>query len=461
MKDLRTTLQRTLNEAEEKIKEEVVKLPMIERDMRIRALKQRFGESHFKRFKPEDFMKSENEGFFFHYNPSAKKYYEGNASFQFMFFKVSASRELSSPPEIDDYWNNYNFKVDHLNNTITAEKQWSETKLRNPSIENPGAWKKALEIATKRHPEIEDYKVVGIKGVSSIEDVMEMPSADLIGKDKDFYVYYGDAAKDIKKALKKGMRGPFSAEFTYSAALKTAKIDASSDPDGAWGVVKIKVNGKDDITAKAWGLQIAKDVEAEDIELVKSNTAEAFEEESNRTYYEHYPEIWKKYFEEVIVTTKEDIDALARVHELSARENKKRRSVKRSVLSKPIAMDGYYVLTTKSHKRILLLDQEHYNDRTIKDALGYTVFDWSKALVNPGIELSQRLKVRLQNPKNESDFELIREWVFENNPPSEVAQEVVKKLLDASGPIAGKTEVIEFLMTTMPLASIKLPRKEA
>lgn len=455
MKDLNVILQRTLNEAEEKIKEEVVKLPMIERDMRIRAMKRRFGESKFKKFKPEDFMKSESEGFFFHYNPNAKKYYEGNASFQFMFFKIGNSRELSSPPKIDDYFNKFNFKVDHTRNTITAEKEWVDTKLRSAVIRNPGPWQKAIEIAIKRHPEIEDYKLTGINGVKSIDDIMEMPSEELIGKDEDFYVYYGDGAEDIRKALSKGMSGPFSASLAYSAALERAKVNAYDDPDGAWGIIKIKVNGKDDITKKSGGLQVAENIKAENIELVKASTADAFEKENNRTHYDRYPEIWIRHFDEVLITTKEDIEAMAETHQLSAKESSSK--FKRTVLA-TATIDGYYILTTKLKKKILLLDQAVYNDRTVKDALGWTVFGWSRRWLMPGFDMGKRLEERVKEPKNESDFELIREWVFENNPPNEIMRQAVEKILENTS-ASNKAPVVRFLQATMPLANIKLPEE--
>lgn len=459
MKDLSTILQRTLNEASTKIKEEVVKLPMIERDARIAEMKKRFGASRFKRSEPEDFMKSESEGFFFHYNPTAKKYYESNASIQFMFFKVSNSRELSSPPDIDEYWNHFNFKVDRLEKTITPEKQWSGTKLHAPVIEKPSAYQTALRIAIKRHPEISDYKVVGISDIKSVDDIMDLASEDMVGKDKDFFVFYGNSVTTIAKMLESGINDPIRTDFTYSAALARARMSNEDDPDGAWAVIKLKVNGKDNIRIKSSSIEIDEQYDPEDITLVKASTSNAFEKANARKKFDRYEEIWQPYFSEIIITSKDDIEALGRIHSLSGKERKMR--TPRIPLYKSKIIDGYYKLTTKSNTRILLLDQDIYSsDRKIKDALLPTVLNqqlWWHQSNSKNLGLTSDLIKTLTSLNSERNLELAREWVYENNPPSEVSQGVIKSLL-APGSFNDKKYIIEFLQKSMPLANIEVAK---
>lgn len=447
MRNLREALTHTLlSEAEkgEKPKIQVVNLPMIERDARIKAMKKRFGASNFKKMSEQDFMMSKSEGFFFHYNPDTNKYFEGNASFQFMFFKISTETELSSPPEIDDYWNHYNFKVDHTKSTITVEKQWIDTRLRAPIVTNPDAWQRGLEIAIERHPEIEDYKLKGVAGLKEVDDLLELPSLDnVVGKDKEVDVYIGTNVSKAKSFLEDGIREPFIAEVAYSAAIDNAREASKRDPDGAWAVLKITVNGKN-AKKKYYSLEIDQDIEPEDIEVFKTKIPNAFKEESARTYYKRYKDAWKPNIDEIAITSNEDIDAMLETHRTKTRGSFR---VRRYLIHDARVVE----IPKKGGGWTLAIEDKINTESKIKDVLAYTKVEHIlRSWAHEGPMEARGYELVYKDRLEENDFEEFKEWIFENNPPVKLQQGFMKWALDKEN-FAAKDKPMQVLKNFFPM----------
>ena len=425
MKSLKEALNYTLlDEAQKgnKPKVQVVNLPMIERDARIKAMKERFGASKFKRYDVDDFMKSKNEGFFFHYNPTANKYFEGNASFQFMFFKVNTERELSSPPDIDDYWNHYNFKVNHTNRTITVEKQWIDSKLVSAVIDQPGPWKKAVEIAVERHPEIEDYKIKGVAGIKTVEELLALPTLDVAGKDEEVEVFISVTLSQAKKYLEDGIKQPFIGHLTFSVATSDARINSDRDPDGVWAILKTTVNGKN-AKRQFDSLLIDQDIEPDEIQIVKTSVQDAMKRGMGRTYFKRYEDAWPSNTQEVILTASEDIDTILNTHKAKARGWT-------LAIEKEIHNVRVVQIPKKGGGWTLAIENK-VSDTQVKDILAYLKV--SHILLTSSHEgpIEARAFRDIMDDKLEAgDFEFFREWIFENNPPEKLAQGFMKWALD-------------------------------
>lgn len=447
MKNLKETLSYTLNEAkkDEKPKIQVVNLPMIERDARIQAMKKRFGASNFKRYDVDDFMKSKNEGFFFHYNPNANKYFEGNASFQFMFFKISTEKELSSPPEIDKYWNHYNFKVDHVNKTITAEKQWIDTKPVNAVIDKPAPWKTAVEIAVDRHPEIEDYKIKGIAGIKTVDELLDLPTLDVAGKDEEVEVFIAATLSQTREYLEDGIKDPFVAHLTFSLASSDARMNIDQDPDRAWAILKVTINAKN-AERKYSSLEVDQNIRADDIEVVKISKPDALKKVQGRNYFKRYQDAWPTNTQEVIITDSEDIDTIINAHRVKARRQPRTTEIHSArVVEIPKRLGGW-----------TLAIENKVTETQVKDILAYLKVEqiirkWS--FDSPIIDIEE-LRKMITDKFNSGDFEFFKEWIFENNPPQILARELMRSILDSEG-IKYKNSFVEVIKKLFPMANLR------
>lgn len=368
-------LHKGLFEAKEDPDVEVVNLPTLYKERRIRDMKNRFGERKFKRFSEDDFFKTSTQGFFFHYNPTSNKYYESNASFQFMFFNPREGVPYPPPPEIDDYWNHFNFKVDRQEKTVALEKQWSDTKLVSYTIEDVKPHQVALQTAVDRHPEIADFKLRGTTMAKTVKDFLELPSADDIGTEKDFDMYIPASGEKARKYLRNGIPEEEDVRLYLSRdnAVESAKYNtAREDPDGVWAVLKVSVNGKDPIKKRGFGsFDMQKDISAEQLEVFKASPKDYFEKENSREEYTKYKTVWSRNASKFYVTSSKDIQSF--LERAETRKGRRRGSEQSMYIPyERVGYPGIFHVTLKKGPRIYVADQEKVDEHKLEQFIAYT-----------------------------------------------------------------------------------------
>jgi hypothetical protein len=370
--DLLNTLKKTLNEAKKGEPQiEVVKLPVLNKEQRIEDMKQRFGASKFKKHDQSDFFKDQSEGFFFHYNPDANKYYESNASFQHMFFAPPKNAVYKEPPKIDDYWNHYNFKVDHNKKTVSLEKQWLDTRLRTYVIEEIAPHQRALEIAIERHPEIKDYKFPSSKMAKTVKEFISLDSETSIGEDKEVTLYYGTTGEEAREILANGAENVDGAYFSYTSAQDEAKESARKDPDGEWAILKIKANGKDLKDRMFGSIEIEAEVKPKDVELVKSNTKD-FMKKKEKKQYKKYKQLWPENQNKFFITNEDEIEKMIMKTTQASRKSTPYFTNYRGI-------KGIYLFrATNKTPPMIMADENLVSEEDIKQFLSITFTDNAK-----------------------------------------------------------------------------------
>lgn len=406
-----------LFEAKEDPDIEVVNMPTLHKERRIKDMMSRFGESRFKKFDEEDFFKTKTQGFFFHYNPTDNKYYESNASFQFMFFSPRQGVPYSPPPDIEDYWNHFNFKVDRQQKIVFLEKQWSDSKLVSYVVESIKPHQVALQIAVSRHPEIADFKLRGTAMAKTVEEFLELPSADDIGTEKDFSMYIPSSGEKAREYLENGIKEEEDVRLYLSRdrAVDDAKhIGARDDPDNVWTVLKVEVNGKDPIKQRGFGsFDMQKDIPADKLEVAKVSQKDYFKKERNRREYTKYKSVWSKNASKFYIASKEEVQNF--LQRADARMRDKRPMYNSYEPEYP----GFYHITLKKGPRIYVADQEKANEKELESFVAY-------------IFLSNAEVYRFKNSKEiieiRKDPERAHAFVFEGKlEGGELAKEILDK----------------------------------
>jgi hypothetical protein len=311
----------------------------------------------------KEFFLTPVQGFFFHYNPTTKIYYEGQASFQFVEGTRFPSHFNIENRKDKFYWNHFNFAVDKKAHSIDIQKAWFDNILKTATLDNLYNTQQALKVAIKEHPELAKYRVIGTKlRTKSAKEFLELDTEQDVGK-KDFIkAFWGTTSVHLRKAKESKYTPSKDGEqmwFDHKIAEGEADAAKRTHKHPFTALVTLKLPAKKEFwNGKKFTADITKDY------IVSYETIEPDFESSERSEekYEKSQFVWKEKFISIIIASGAAHKAILASGEewTSGARNRKTWHPAQKEL-KP----GYTQVGVKNSNPILLIEKDKFDEKEL------------------------------------------------------------------------------------------------